>query len=287
MTAIPQQGFLHVGSPQSRLALLWRYRELTWMLAWRDIRVRYRYSLLGAAWAVLPPAAMMLIFTFVFGQVVQVDRHKLTGHANLPYSLFAFCGLVPWMFFANGLSGAIGSLVSNRALVTKIYFPREVFPISAIISSLVDFLVGLVVLAAYGAALHLVGTGWRYQFSPAVFCLPIVMAVQLTFMVGLGLILAMANLFYRDVGFLFRSIIQLWMFITCVIYQLDATDGWKRLLIQVNPMTPLIRGYRDCLIAGRSPFDLGFLWAATVSVAALLGGWHWFRNREHRFAEII
>lgn len=287
MTSIPTTGYFHDGTPQSRLALLWRYRELAWMLAWRDIRVRYKHSMLGAAWAILPPAAMMLIFTFVFNQVVQVDRQKLTGSEHLPYALFAFTGLVPWTFFANGLTGAIGSLVSNRPLVTKIYFPREVFPISALLSALVDFLVGMVVLLIFGAVIHFQNGPWQFHPSFTLFCLPIVVAVQVIFMLGLGLILAMANLFYRDVGFLFRSIIQLWMFITCVIYQLEATAGWKRLLIHLNPMTPIIRAYRDCLLHGRWPFDLPFLGAAAVSVIVLLAGWRWFRLREHEFAETI
>lgn len=287
MTSLPANTFLHVGSSQPRLALLWRYRELMWMLAWRDIRVRYKHSVLGAAWAVLPAAAMMLIFTFVFGQVVQVNSQKLTGSPHLPYALFAFAGLVPWTFFANGLTGAIGSLVSNRPLVTKIYFPREVFPISAILSAIVDFAVGLAVMAVLAVVFHFQDNGWHYQFHSAIFWTPVVMLVQFIFMLGLGFVLSMANLFYRDVGFLFRSIIQLWMFITCVVYQLDATSGWKRALIQMNPMTPIIRAYRDCLISGRSPFDAAFGWAAAVSITTLFVGAWWFRRREHLFAEMI
>lgn len=287
MSSIPHSGFLHVGAPRSRLALVWRYRELAWMLAWRDIRVRYRHSVLGAAWAVLPPAAMMLIFAFVFNQVVQVNKQVLTGSEHLPYALFAFSGLVPWTFFANGLTGAIGSLVANRPLVTKIYFPREVFPISAIISALVDFAVGMVVLVVFGAVLHFQGGAWRFEPSAMIALLPVVVAVQVVFMLGLGLILSMANLFYRDVGFLFRSIIQLWMFVTCVIYQLDAQSGWKWFLIHLNPMTPIIRAYRDCLLGGRWPFDGAFAGATVVSIATLLLGWRWFRSREHEFAETI
>ncbi|MBX3396784.1 MAG: ABC transporter permease [Phycisphaerae bacterium] len=287
MTTISRTGYLHIGAPRSRIALLWHYRELMWMLAWRDIRVRYKHSLLGAAWAVLPAVAMMVIFGFVFNQVVQVDKAKLTGSASLPYGLFAFCGLVPWTFFANGLSNSIGSLVANRPLVTKIYFPREVFPISAVISAFVDFLVGLGVLACYVAIQHFQENGWQYELSAAVMYLPVVVGVQIVLMTGLGLVLSMANLFYRDVGFLFRSVIQLWMFITCVIYQLEAASGWKRMLIQMNPMTPIIRGYRDCLIHGRSPLDVAFGSAAVVSICVLLAGWAWFRRREHEFAEMI
>ncbi|MCG8406500.1 MAG: ABC transporter permease [Phycisphaerales bacterium] len=280
----------HTESSQTllvRLLALYRYRELMWMLAWRDIRVRYKHSLLGAAWAVMPPIAMMLIFTFVFSQVIQVDKQKLTGDAALPYSLFAFSGLVPWMFFANGLTNAIGSLVANRPLVTKIYFPREVFPLSAIIGAFVDFLVASVVSIALAVLLHFLPNGWHFHLNWTVVFLPVVVTVQVMFMVGLALLLSMANLFYRDVGFLFRSIIQLWMFVTCVVYQLEATAGWKRVVIQLNPMTPIIRAYRDCLVFGRSPFDIAFMNTVAVSAMVLLVGWWWFRRREFDFAENI
>ncbi|MBN2561838.1 MAG: ABC transporter permease [Phycisphaerae bacterium] len=270
-----------------RLATLVRYHELMWMLAWRDIRIRYKHSVLGAAWAIVPPTAMMLIFTFVFGTVVNIDKQKLTGDAFLPYSLFAFSGLVPWMFFANGLTTATGSLVSNRQLITKIYFPREVFPVSAVLSAFVDFAIASVVLIFLASFLHFQPNGWTYHFHWTAVFLPVVIGVQVVLMIGLGLLLSMANLFYRDVGFLFRSIIQLWMFVTCVVYQLEATAGWKRAIVQLNPMTPIIRAYRDCLIQGRSPFDLAFCNAAAVSVMLLLVGWWWFRRREFDFAENI
>ena len=271
----------------SRIGILYRYRELMWMLAWRDIRVRYKHSLLGAAWAVVPPLATMMIFAFVFGIVTDQRLQTLTGHPSLPYSLFAFSGLVPWMFFANGLTNAIGSLVSNRPLVTKIYFPREVFPLASIGSAFVDFAIASGVLIFLAVILHFMPNYWSYQFHWTVLLLPIVVAVQIAFMIGLSLLLSMANLFYRDVGFLFRSIIQLWMFITCVVYQLEAHTPWKRAVIQLNPMTPIIRAYRDCLIFGRSPFDLPFLNAAAVSITLLIAGWWWFRQREFEFAENI
>lgn len=286
MTAIPAQPAL-VDASGGRISELFRYRELMWMLAWRDIRVRYKHSILGAAWAVVPPASMMAVFTFVFGQVIDVERERLTGNATLPYSLFAFSGLVPWMFFSNGLTGAIGSLVSNRPLVTKIYFPREVFPFSAMISAFVDFLIASVVLVILAIILHQYPNGWHFHASWTLAFVPIVVFVQIVFMAGLGLLLSMANLFYRDVGFLFRSIIQLWMFVTCVVYELEATAPWKRFLIQLNPMTPIIRAYRDCLIIGRSPFDATFGYASAVAFVTLLLGWSWFRKREFEFAENI
>lgn len=270
-----------------RLRELAACRELLWTLAWRDIRVRYKHSLLGAAWAVLPPALMMLVFTFVFAQVVQVEQERLTGSASLPYALFAFSGLVPWMFFANGLSGAVHSLVANRPLVTKVYFPREVFPLAAIVSAFVDFLVAGAVLVGLVIAMHAAPNGWHWSPSWALLHLPVVVLVQVAFMTGLGLMLSMANLFYRDVGFVFRAVIQLWMFVTCVVYQLDSATGWKRAVIAMNPMTPIIQGYRDCLLAGRWPYSAAFLNAAVVALIVLLAGAWWFRRREFEFGECI
>lgn len=272
--------------PGRRIKKLGQYRELIWMLTWRDIRVRYKHSFLGAAWAVLPPLAMMVIFNFVFGQVADINRQGLTGHPTLPYSLFAFSGLVPWMFLSNGLTSATTSLVANRQLVTKIYFPREVFPISALLGAFVDFLVAFALLIVMAAYYHFTATSWSFQFHWTVLFLPAVVLTQIIFMTGVGLLLAMANLFYRDVSFVFRSLVQLWMFLTCVVYELETT-GWKRAIIQINPMTPIIRAYRDCLFFGKAPLDASFLCAAVVSVLMLVLGWTWFARREFDFAEYI
>lgn len=268
-----------------RLRRLGAYRELTWMLTWRDIRVRYKHSMLGAAWAVIPPVMMMGIFTFVFGTVSQLNPQTLTGHASLPYSLFALSGLVPWTFFANSLQAATISLVSNRQLITKIYFPREVFPVAAVGSAFIDFVISTVVLVAFALFVHFGGGPWRFEIGWPMLALPVVVVVQLALTVGIGLLLSMANLFYRDVGFLFRSFIQLWMFVTCVVYQLEPTAAWKRALIQLNPMTPIIRAYRDCLLMNRNPFDWNFVQASLFSVAVLALGWLWFSRREFDFAE--
>ena len=249
-------------APTSRFALLWRYRELTWMLAWRDIRVRYKHTLLGAAWAVAPPLMTMFIFTFIFGTVVGIEKSRLTGSDSIPYALFALAGLVPWMFFANGLSSAVSSLTANRQLVTKIYFPREVFPLASVMSAVVDFAVSMLALLGLGIYLHFNGA-WAFQIHPAIAWLPLVIAVQLVLMIGLSFLLSMANLYYRDVGLIFRSFIQL------------------------NPMTPIIRAYRDCLITGQAPIDASFVGAAVTSIGILMVGWSWFRHCEFDFAEHI
>jgi len=270
----------------SRFRLLWRYRELMWMLAWRDIRVRYKHSLLGAAWAVAPPLMTMFIFTFIFSTVVGIEQSRLTGSESVPYALFALAGLVPWMFFANGLTSAVSSLTANRQLVTKIYFPREVFPLAAVAGAVVDFAVSLLALLGLAIYLHFEGS-WAFQIHPAIAWLPVVLGVQFILMVGLSFLLSMANLYYRDVGLLFRSFIQLWLFGTCVVYNLEPTAGWKRTLIQLNPMTPIIRAYRDCLITGQAPIDAAFIGAAVTSIGVLMVGWSWFRHCEFDFAEQI
>lgn len=267
-----------------RLRTLFSYRELTWMLAWREVRVRYKHSLLGALWAVIPPVMMMLVFTFAFGTVSQLDPQRLTGHATLPYSLFALGGLVPWMFFSNSLTAATTSLVSNRQLITKIYFPREVFPISAVLSSFLDFLVSIGVLMILALYLQFRG-GWRMSCGWPMLGLPVVIVVQIALTIGLSLLLSMANLFYRDVGFLFRAVIQLWMFATCVVYQLESLSPWKRAVIELNPMTPIIQAYRDCLLLGRNPFTPQFWLAAAISILTLLAAWTWFARKEFEFAE--
>lgn len=284
MTAL--SGALIFAGSTGRLSLLWRYRELVWMLAWRDIRVRYKHSLLGAAWAIAPPLLTTLIFTFVFGTVVDIEKAKLTGSERIPYALFALAGLVPWTFFANGLSSAVTSMTANRPLVTKIYFPREVFPISAILGAVIDFAVSGLALISLGAWFHVHGE-WTFRLHAALLFIPIIALVQLTFMLGLSLLLSMANLFYRDVGLLFRSLIQLWMFGTCVVYNLEPSAFWKRALIQLNPMTPIIRAYRDCLFGDRHPMDAAFGVAALISLGTLAIGWWWFRRREFQFAEHV
>ncbi len=287
MTTLSTTG---INAPQRStrpLDLLIRYRELIWTLAWRDIRVRYKHSILGAAWAILPPIAMMLVFNFVFGAVADINRQKLTGHPTLPYCLFAFCGLVPWMFLANGLTAATGSLVSNRQLVTKVYFPREVLPLASVLSALIDFVISGLILVLLAAYYHFRSGVWSFEFHWSILFVPLVLIVQIIFMCGMGLLLSMANLFYRDVGFLFRSLIQLWMFLTCVVYQLDSATGWKRLIIQLNPMTPIIRAYRDGLLFGRLPLSPAFAGATAVSILILIIGWRWFRRREFEFAEYI
>ena len=265
------------------LSELMRYRQLLVSLVWRDLRVRYKQSLLGIAWAVVLPLAMMLIFTFVFTRAVKVVEGL---DISMPYPLFAYIGLVPWAFFSSGLNGAVNSLTANRNLVTKVYFPREVFPLSSIGSSFADFCVASVVLVGLIASFHLT-SGWSYHLTAAVLFVPVVLFFQILLTCGLGMLLAMANLFYRDVRQIFSVAIQLWMFLTCVVYPIRNDGTWWGLLAVCNPMTPIIQAYRDCIIHGHIPSGGAFLTACVTSVTLFLVGWWAFRRMSFKFAECI
>lgn len=260
-----------------------RYRQLLWSLTWRDIRVRYKQSLLGISWAVLLPFSMMLVFTFVFTRAINAT---FTLRVGMPYALYAFCGLVPWTFFSTSLAGCVNSLVANRNLVTKVYFPREVFPLACIASALVDFCVAMAVLFLLMAYFHHTGQ-WTFRVTPALLFLPVVVVVQITMIAGIGMFLAMANLFYRDVRQLFGVAIQLWMFVSAVVVPIPQDGSLLARLISLNPLVPLIVGYRDCVIHARPPDAAGLAYAALVAVVLLMGGWTSFRRASRRFAECI
>ena len=262
----------------------WTYRDLLFELIRREIVVRYRHSFLGVAWALLQPLGLMLLFTFVFTRAVSVAGLKAL---EVPYPLFVYIGVLPWTLFAAGLNGCIGSLSSQRDLVTKVYFPHQILPLSAIASALFDFLVASVVLVGLVVYYSLAG-GVRLPLSCALLMLPLVLAVQLLLMVGLGLWLAMANLWYRDVKYLFAVGIQMWMFLTNVLYPLP-TDGsiLVRVLVAVNPMVPIISAYRDIVLKGQLPASGPFLSACLMAIVLAVSGWTAFRSLESRFAERV
>ncbi|MHC4469969.1 MAG: ABC transporter permease [Planctomycetota bacterium] len=260
-----------------------RSRELLWTLTVKEIKIRYKQSLLGVGWAIFVPVAMMLIFTFIFNKVAKIElpTNAATGK-QVPYPVFAYCGLLPWTFFAQSLTGSVTTLVTHRALVTKIYFPREVFPLAKILAGFVDFLVASVVLVAL-----MIGFGLPVAWY--IVYVPLFLAAQLLFTVGCGLLLSMANLFYRDVQYVFQVGIQLWMFATAVIYPLGEEKFGSTLIavLRLNPMTPILDGYRDSVIYGRAP---DFLMAAPafciVLLTLILGIWA-FDRAQYLFAERV
>jgi len=263
---------------------LWCYRDLLVQLIRREIVVRYRHSILGVTWALLQPLGLMLLFTFVFTKAVSVGAIE---QLSVPYPLFVYVGLLPWTFFASGLTGAVASLSSHRDLVTKIYFPQQILPLTSIASAFFDFCVASCVLVGLVVFYH-VTTPWSFQVRPVLMLLPVVIAIQVLFMMGLGLWLALANLWYRDVKYLFTFVIQVWMFLTNVLYPLPA-DGSSlmRLLATINPMVPIIGAYRTIVIDGRLPPAGGLVTAATVAALLTLTAWKLYRVAEGRFAERV
>ncbi len=297
LTTPTKSGWLsrELATGRAMIAELIRYRELLVSLTLREIRVRYKQSVLGVAWALFLPLTMMLIFTFVFTRAIPVTR---LVDISMPYAVFAYIGLLPWIFFATSLTQAVNSLVANATLVTKIYFPREMFPFASVASALVDFLIGTVVLVGLVVYFHVapdqcgpavaqagktVAGDWTFTAHPTLLLVPAVLLVQVVLTLGLAMLLSMANLFYRDIRYVFTVAIQLWMFLTNVIYPLPT----ESVLVNVNPMTPIVSAYRDLIIHGRLP-ELGpSLYAVAVSVAVLLIGWRWFHATEFKFAERI
>ncbi len=260
--------------PARLLAALWARRELIFTLALRDVRARYQQSVLGVYWTIINPLAMAAVYTIVFSLIAQVPV------GATPYAAFVFCGLVPWSFFANGLTNATNSLVGMAGLLTKVAFPREVLPLAAILARVVDLVVSLGVL--------LVIVGWyRLPLSWTALLLPIPLFVELAFLVGLGLLLSAVNLFYRDVGQLLGVALSLWIFLTPVVYPLDRVPASLRWLILLNPLTPVVASFDASLLNGQPPSwgPLGF--SAALSLAIMLIGYTVFKWLEPYFAETV
>jgi lipopolysaccharide transport system permease protein len=252
---------------------LWSYRELLYFLTWRDLKVRYKQTALGVAWAVLQPLFMMLVFTLFFGRLASID----TG--SVPYPLFAFAGLVPWTFFANAVASSANSLVGSAHLISKVYFPRLLVPVGAVAASLADFALSFLTLV--GMLIF-----YRVEPSASLLMLPVLVALMTLFALGVGLWLSALNVKYRDIRFVLPFGIQLWLFVSSVILPSSAVpERWRWLLI-LNPMSGIIEGFRAALFG--APFDWRAIGVASVVVFALLVySAYSFRRMEKSFADII
>ena len=249
------------------------YRELLLSVTRRDLLLRYRQTVMGFGWAVFTPLLNLVVFSVVFTHVVPIQT-------TLPYPIYAYAGLLPWNFFASALRFSMTSLSNNQTLVTRVYFPREIFPFSAVLVGLVDFVVAGTVLA--GLMIY-----YRVGVSASLLFLPVVIAVQLMFTAGLALLVAMANLYLRDVRYAFDAILVVWMFATSVVYPVDRVGGRLGALLALNPMTLIIDAYRAVLLGGELPAPGPFTAAALVSVATLGIAWLVFHRAEIRFAENV
>lgn len=252
---------------------MWAFRELLYFLTWRDVTVRYKQTGLGIAWAIMQPLFTMVVFTLFFGRLAGVPSD------NIPYPLFAYAGLLAWTFFANSISSSGNSLVGSANLITKVYFPRMMIPGAAVAAGLVDFLVALVILVGLMIYYAVLPT-WNILMFPAV------VLVTSLFALGTGLVLSALNVKYRDVRFVLPFLIQLWMFVSPVIYPVSFLPEKYRWLLWVNPMTGIIEGYRSALF-GR-PFHWTSLAISTMTTFVLLiFASYIFRRMEKSFADIV
>jgi lipopolysaccharide transport system permease protein len=269
---------LVVIQPSKRWSLLslkdiWAYRELLFFLTWRDVKVRYKQTALGAAWAILQPLFMMIIFTIFFGRLAGV------ASSGIPYPLFALAGLVPWTFFSNAITASGNSLVGSANLITKVYFPRLIVPAAAMLAGLVDFVLAFVLLI-------LLMLYYRTPFNVQMLFLPVLVLLTATFALAVGTWMSALNVKYRDVRFALPFVIQLWLFISSVILPSSSVPQKWRWLLLLNPMSAIIEGYRSALFG--LPFDwtaLGI--AAVLTILSLLYAIYAFGRVERSFADII
>ncbi|MEQ1885614.1 MAG: ABC transporter permease [Bryobacteraceae bacterium] len=265
----PSRGYLHL-----KLREVWEYRELLYFLTWRDVKVRYRQTAIGAAWVVIQPLMTMLVFTVLFGRLAKMPSD------GLPYPIFAFAGLLPWQLFSSALTGAANSLVGNQNLIAKVYFPRLIIPLSGILGSLVDFAVSfaiLLVLMAY----------YRIWPTAAVWALPLFILLAMTTALAVGLWSAALNVKYRDVRHIIGFVVQFWMYATPVAYPSSLIPEKWRVLMGLNPMSGVVEGFRWALLGGQPTYG-PLLGVSIVAVLVLLiGGLIYFRRTESTFADII
>lgn len=256
---------------------LWRYRELFYILSWRDIKVRYKQTTLGVLWAVLRPLLTMLIFTVVFGKWAKMDTNSV-----VPYALIVFAGMLPWQFFSNALSESSNSLVGNERLVTKVYFPRMIIPASSVITSFIDFLISFAILLV----LFIV-----YQYTPSAnfFWMPLFWIMAFLASFGPGLWLTAMNVKYRDFRYIIPFIVQFGLFISPVGYSSSVVDEKYRAIYALNPMTGVIDGFRWCIVkdAPNPMLHYPFYISLAVIIGFLVLAVYQFRKMEKNFADLI
>ena len=253
---------------------LWRYRELVYFLVWRDILVRYKQTLLGAAWAIFQPLMQMVIFNFLFGNMANIA----TG--EIPRPIFTFSALLPWNLFSKAIIDASNSLVANRNMITKVYFPRLVVPLSSVLSGVVDFLIAFVIL---------VGMMVYYQVAvPAtVWLVPALILLALTLALGVGLWFSAWNLHYRDVRYLIPFLSQFWMLASPIAYPLSEIPAKWQTLYMFNPMVGVVEGFRWALLGGGDLPQTALLISVGISLVVLIGGLYYFRRMERTFADTV
>jgi lipopolysaccharide transport system permease protein len=257
-----------------KLGDLWEYRELLYFLVWRDLKVRYKQTVLGILWVVLQPSFITLAFSIFFGRLARVPSD------GIPYPLFAFCGLLPWQLFVHALANSGNSLITNERLITKVYFPRLVVPLSAALSGLVDFIFGFIVLAGLMAYYGVVPT-------VALWVVPGFVVMAMASAIGVGLWLSALNVEYRDIRYIIPFISQFWFFMSPVAYPSSLVPEKWRVLYGVNPMTGVVEGFRWSLLGRTEAPGRWMVVSVLVTLALLIGGLYYFRRMEKTFADVV
>ena len=265
----PSKGWISL-----KLGDLWEYRELLYFLTWRDIKVRYKQTVLGAAWAIIQPFFTMVVFSLFFGRLAKMPSD------DIPYPIFSYAALVPWTFFANGLSQSSGSLVGSANLIKKVYFPRLVVPISAVISGGVDFVLAFAVLLGMMLFYSIVPT-WNIVW------LPLLLLLALVTSLGVGLWLTAMNVQFRDVRYAVPFLVQAWMFATPIAYPSSLLDEPWRTLYGSNPMAGVVEGFRWALLGTETAPGPIIIVSALVAVGLLISGAYYFRRMEKTFADVV
>lgn len=257
-----------------RLRELWEYRELFYFLAWRDIKVRYKQTVLGAAWAIIQPFFTMVVFSIFFGQLAKIPSD------GVPYPVFAYCALLPWHLFAYALNESANSMVGNQQLIKKVYFPRLIIPLAGVLAGLVDFAI------AFGVLLLLM---LYYGIVPtvAIVTLPLFLLLAVGAALAVGLWLSTLNVQYRDVRYVIPFLTQFWLFATPVAYPSSLVPEPWRLLYGLNPMAGVVEGFRWALL-GKAEWPGPMIFVSAAMVAALLvSGLYYFRRMERTFADVV
>jgi homopolymeric O-antigen transport system permease protein len=257
-----------------KLGELWDYRELLFFMIWRDIKVRYKQTVLGAAWAIIQPVFSMVVFSLFFGKLAKVPSD------GIPYPIFSYAGLLPWSYFSGAMSGSSNSLVGSSGLIRKVYFPRLVIPIGDVLSGLVDFAIAFVVLIGlmifYGI----------YPTSAGVLLLPLFLLLSIITALGVGLWMSALNVEYRDIKFILPFITQVWLFATPVAYPSSLLPEPWRTIYGINPMVGVIEGFRWVLLGTNPPGPMIAV-SAVISILLLITGAFYFRRMEKTFADIV
>lgn len=265
----PPKGWASIGFRE-----LWEYRELLYFLTWRDIKVRYKQTVLGAAWAIIQPFFMMIVFSLFFGYLARVPSD------GIPYPIFTYCALLPWQLFAHALGESSNSLVANERLITKVYFPRLVVPLSAVLGGLVDFVIAFVILLGMMA---------YYKIVPTImiFTLPLFVLLAIMTALAVGLWLSALNVQYRDVRYTITFITQFWLFATPVAYSSSIVPERWRWLYGLNPMAGVVEGFRWALLGKTEGPGALLVVSTSVVILLLIGGLYYFRRMEQTFADIV